>query len=144
MKKQTAHEHDYSRDAKSWLQWADHTYAGARTLFHSGNFFLWFPAAILGHQSLEMYLKAALILQGHRVARGDVWGHDLSALAKKLSAKIPTLPSELKENLQVFTDYFNELRYPTKLMNVTGLGEEEGDLLDKLGRILRPYAEERR
>jgi HEPN domain-containing protein len=131
---------DYSRDSASWLQWADHTYAGARTLFHSGNFFLWFPAAILGHQALEMYLKAALIKRGHSISRSDVWGHDLTQLVKLLFTK-RRLPRQLKKDLQIFTDYFNELRYPSRLVKVEELGEEQGKLLDGLVWNLRPLAE---
>ena len=131
----------YSRDAETWRQWADATYAGARTLFHSENFQLWFPAAILGHQALEMYLKAALIRRGHAVAPEDIWGHDLSALAEKLAAKDSRVPPTIGGQLQVFTDYFNELRYPCELVNVSGLGESEGQLLDERAGTLRPYAE---
>ena len=131
----------YSTDAKTWIQWADHTHAGARALFESENPFLWFSAAILGHQALEMYLKAALIRRGHRIARQDIWGHDLVELAMKLQAKVNSFPTHLTPDLQVFTHYFNELRYPAELLNVAGLGQEEGALLDKLVKSLRPFAE---
>ena len=130
----------YSKDSASWLQWADHTYAGARTLFHSGNFFLWFPAAILGNQALEKYLKAALIVRGHAVSKNDVWGHDLVTLAEQLFAR-GQAPSNLMEDLSVFSNYFNELRYPQRLLKVEGLGEVEGNLLDNLVRNLRSLAE---
>jgi HEPN domain-containing protein len=131
----------YSEDDETWLQWGDVTYTGAHTLFHSDDVSLWFPAAILGHQALEMYLKAALILRGHRVVRTDILGHDLRQLASKLSAKGCALPLNLLEKLDVFTNYFNELRYPVELVKVKGLGEAERDLLDELVSVLRPMAQ---
>lgn len=131
----------YSTDAETWLQWADHTHAGARTLFESDNPVLWFSAAILGHQALEMYLKAALIRQGHRVGCEDVWGHDLVELARRLQAKVSSFPARLMPDLQVFTHYFNELRYPAELLNVAGLSQEEGAILENLVQSLRPFAE---
>ena len=131
-------KHDYSTDADSWLQWADHTYKGARTLFNSGDFLLWFPAAILGHHALEMYLKAALMRKGHRAVKGDVWGHDLITLFNKLVMKVPALPNDLPRKLAVFNDYFDELRYPQVLLKVEGLGEDEGRLLDDLVRVTCP------
>jgi len=120
---------------------AEITYAGAYTLFHTKNPFLWFPAAILGHQALEMYLKAALIRQGHTVAPQDVWGHDLPKLAEQLAASVTTFPLEMIEELRVFNNYFDELRYPKELDNVEGLGEFEAVLLDKLVNKLKAYAE---
>jgi len=85
--------------------------------------------------------KAALIGRGHAVAPEDVWGHDLSTLAEKLAANDSRVPPAIGGQLQVFTDYFNELRYPCELVNVSGLGKSEGQLLDELVRTLRPYAE---
>src|SRR5713226_6005382 len=67
----------FSSDSNTWLTWAEATYAGAQTLFRSDNALVWFPAAVLGHHALEMFLKAALIRKGHRVNEKDVWGHDL-------------------------------------------------------------------
>ncbi len=87
-----------------------------------------------------MYLKAALIVRGHSISQNAVWGHDLNQLAKLLFTK-RSLPRQLKKDLQIFTDFFNELRYPSKLVKVEGLGEDEGKLLDILVRNLRPLAE---
>jgi HEPN domain-containing protein len=131
---------DYSSDADSWLDWAEATYAGAQTLFLSDNSLAWFPAAILGHQALEMFLKATLLRKGRRIAKKDVWGHDLCALAHKLVNKGVALAPQFLEDLQKFADYFNELRYPTKLRSVSGLGKEEGFLLRALVQVLRPHA----
>ena len=131
---------DYSSDADTWLIWAEATYAGARTLFLSDNAMVWFPAAVLGHQALEMFLKAALIRKGHRVAKADVWGHDLCALAQKLINRNAVSTPEFMQELQRFTDYFNELRYPASLKNVEGLGQEHGVLLEALVEALRPHA----
>lgn len=87
-----------------------------------------------------MYLKAALILRGHSICRTDVWGHDLTQLAKQLFEKRP-MPPQLEKDLQILTNYFNELRYPSNLKSVQGLGEDEGRLLDILVRNLGPLAE---
>jgi HEPN domain-containing protein len=124
----------YSDDDETWLIWAETTYAGAATLFRSDNILLWFPAAILGHQALEKYLKAALIVRGHRVT-------PLRELANELTAKGPSFPSNFLEKLDIFTNYFNELCYPAELVKVKGLGEAESDLLDELVSILKPLAQ---
>jgi HEPN domain-containing protein len=130
----------YSSDADTWLNWAEATYAGAQTIFLSDNALAWFPAAILGHQALEMFLKAALIRKGRRVTKTDVWGHDLCALARELVNQGVVLTPQFMLELQKFTDYFNELRYPAKLKNVSGLGQQEGFLPEALVQVLRPHA----
>jgi HEPN domain-containing protein len=130
----------YSRDAETWLSWADCTHRGAEVLFNMGDPSLWFPAAILGHQALEMYLKAALIRTGRRVAPGNVWGHDLLELADMLASSVGPFPPTFRKQLKVFNDYFNELRYPQGLSNVKGLGEGEGLWLDSLVKMLGKYA----
>jgi HEPN domain-containing protein len=131
---------DYSSDADTWLNWAEATYSGAQTLFLTDNVLVWFPAAILGHQALEMFLKAALIRKGRRIVKKEVWGHDLRGLAGELVDHGVSFTSQFMSELQKFTDYFNELRYPAKLQNVSGLGQEESLLLEALVGILRPYA----
>jgi len=87
-----------------------------------------------------MFLKAALIRKGHRISKTDVWGHDLCVLARILINHGSAWTPEFMSELQKFTDYFNELRYPASLKNVEGLGQEHGVLLDALVNILRPYA----
>lgn len=109
-------------------------------LFSYGDPFLWFPAAILGHQALEMFLKGALIRAGFEISYQDAWGHDLAGLAEKLAKRHPDFPADLIEQLQTFTNYFDELRYPTKLNYVDGVGEREDLMLDDLVTKLRPYA----
>jgi HEPN domain-containing protein len=132
---------DFSADAPTWLQWAEQTYAGAHILFNDGNPFLWFPAAFLGHQALEMFLKAALIKQGRRVIKGDVWGHNLVDLASELGKTGAVFPFGFLADLQRFNDCFDELRYPHPAIKVQELGAIEGELLDALVQILRPLAE---
>lgn len=131
---------DYSADADTWLNWAEATYAGAQTLFASDNALVWFPAVFLSQQALEMFLKAALIRKSHRVVRGDVWDHDLCALARKLINHGAVLTPEFMAELQKFTDYFNELRYPSNLKNVMELSQHEGVRLEQLVEVIRPYA----
>jgi hypothetical protein len=50
----------YARDYALWRDSASITYTAATTLFDTGDPFLMFPAATLGHHALEMYLKAGL------------------------------------------------------------------------------------
>lgn len=128
---------DYSADADTWLQWAEQTYTGSRVLFNEGNPFLWFSAALLGHQALEMFLKAALIKRGRRVAKDDVWGHDLVSLARELESSGIDFSLWLLNDLQKFNDFFEELRYPQPAANVLELGSEEGELLDALVGALK-------
>jgi HEPN domain-containing protein len=131
---------DYSADATTWLQWADQTYAGASILFNPDNPFLWFSAACLGHQALEMYIKSALIRRGRRVVKGDVWGHDLVGLAGELAKSGAVFPYGLISSLQDFNDFFEELRYPHPVVKVQDLGATEVGRLRALVAILRPLA----
>jgi HEPN domain-containing protein len=132
----------YASDAGTWLIWAENTYAGALELFRADSPSLWFPAALLGHQALEMYLKAALIRAGHTIGpSAKAWGHDLVALANELADSAPAFPSAIQDDLQTFTDFFNELRYPMELNAVKGLGQEHGGLLVELVERIRPLAE---
>src|SRR5260370_9029892 len=79
--------------------------AAAKTLFETGDPFLLFPAATLGHHALEMYLKAGLVANGMTVfnpkdlnkldvgvnlAKADcAWGHNLVELAETLAQRNP-------------------------------------------------------
>jgi HEPN domain-containing protein len=132
---------DYSTNAHSWSHWAQHAYAAAQALFANGNPFLWFGAAVLGHQAVEMCLKAILIGQGHRVTKGDVWGHDLIGLMKQVQDSGVRLPPELEDDFRVFNSFFNELRYPTALKEVSGFGQEEGERLRRILLVLGPFAD---
>jgi hypothetical protein len=53
---------NYSRDWWLWRNWAAIDYRGCKILFQTGDPFLFFPAATLGHHAPEMYLKSALIV----------------------------------------------------------------------------------
>jgi HEPN domain-containing protein len=128
----------FSADAETWLQWAEQTYAGAHVLFNNGNPFLWFPAAFLGEQALEMFLKAALIKQGRQVFKGDGWGHNLADLASELAKTGFNFPPGFVDDLRTFNDFFEELRYPQPARKAQELGSMEGVLLDYLVKVLRP------
>jgi HEPN domain-containing protein len=132
---------DYSASAHSWSHWAKRIYSAAQTLFANENPSLWFGAAVLGHQAIEMCLKAILIGQGHRVVKGDVWGHDLLALMKQVQDSGIKLPPEFEEDFRVFNSFFNELRYPTALNEVSGFGQEEGERLRRILWVLGPFAD---
>lgn len=95
----------YARSVRDWRDLAKVNYVAASALFASGNPFLVFPAATLGHHALEMYLKAALIREGmtafdpNKLSRLDpsvglrredcAWGHNLVRLAEELSRRRP-------------------------------------------------------
>src|SRR5207253_5530390 len=95
----------YAKDARAWRDFAKVNYVASVALFASGNPFLYFPAATLGHHALEMYLKAALISEGITIFDSNrlklldpalgltkaecAWGHSLVALAEQLSKKRP-------------------------------------------------------
>ena len=95
----------YARDFALWRDWAAINYRAALRLFETGDPFLWFPAATLGHHALEMYLKSAMIANGMTVfdpnkvkaldpgidlrAEECAWGHILVQLAEKLSQRNP-------------------------------------------------------
>lgn len=129
---------DFSADAETWLQWAEQTYAGAHLLFHNGNPLLWFPAAFLGQQALEMFLKAAMMKQGRRVILGDEWGHNHIDLASELAKTGFNFPAGFVEDLQTFNEFFEQLRFPNPARKVHELGPMEGVLLTYLVKILRP------
>jgi len=96
----------YARDSSLWRDWAAIDYRAAKTLFETGDPFLLFPAATLGHHALEMYLKSALIANGMTVfdpnkvksldtgtnlhAEDCAWGHDLVRLAETLAQRNAT------------------------------------------------------
>jgi HEPN domain-containing protein len=129
---------DFSADAETWLQWAEQTYAGARVLFNNGNPSVWLPAAFLGHQALEMFLKAALIKQSRGAVKGDVWGHYLVDLVSELAKTGFNFPPGFVDDLQTFNNFFEELRFPGPARKVQELGSMEGVLLDYLVKVLRP------
>lgn len=96
----------YARDARTWEQAARFSHAAAVQLFTCDNKIVTcIPAATLAHQALEMFLKAALIVEGmtvfnpkhlHRLdpamglTKHDcIWGHQLVGHAKLLSARRP-------------------------------------------------------
>jgi hypothetical protein len=93
----------YAKDARTWRDFATMEYTASIALFRSGNPFVFFAAATLGHHSLEMYLKAALINTGMTIfnparvkflspgtalAQADcAWGHVLVDLADALALR---------------------------------------------------------
>jgi hypothetical protein len=86
-----------------------------------------------------MYLKAALIRDGHRIQKGDVWGHDLPSLLKELAIG-KQFPQLVFDAAETFNWYFDEFRYPRELNKVEGIGESEGWLLEDAIQYLLPYA----
>jgi HEPN domain-containing protein len=130
----------YRNEPTAWLQLADNSLRGARLLHKEGDAFLWFPAALLGHHALEMFLKAALIRQGAKVEPNGAWGHDLVKLATSLDTGATTASPGFWETLKIFSDYLEKLRYPQQLDQVRRLSEEEFDQLTEAAKFLRPFA----
>lgn len=114
--KKTIKPDKYAQDPRAWRDFAQVNYSASIYLFESHNPFLIFSAATLGHHSLEMYLKAALICEGCTVfdpnkikhldpsiklQKADcAWGHDLVALARQLAARRPDF--DLSEPMGTF------------------------------------------
>ena len=131
----------YANNADAWLANGSIFSRAAKLLFEQGDPFLYFPAALLGQQALEMLLKAALIRSGSSIAPEDVWGHRLVDLSKKLteSGQI-SLPEMFFEVAKKFDDFFRELRYPQELKKVEELGSDDGWHLDWAVGVILPYA----
>lgn len=105
----------YARDPRAWRDFASINHLASTSLFDSGNPFLYLTAATLGHHSLEMYLKAALICEGmtvfdpHKINSLDpsvglkrtdcAWGHSLVDLAAELSKRRPDFDLSAQLNI---------------------------------------------
>jgi hypothetical protein len=96
----------FARDARTWRDVARINHAAAVELFQSeNNIITCIPAATLAHLTLEMFLKAALLVEGMTVfdpkcvkrldpslglsQKDCVWGHCLVEHAKRLSERNP-------------------------------------------------------
>jgi len=131
----------YANNADAWLANGSIFSRASKVLFERGDPLLYFPAALLGQQALEMLLKAALIRNGSVIAREDVWGHKLVDLAEKLIASGQiSLPDLFFEVAKKFDDFFSELRYPQEIKKVEGLGTDDGWHLDWAVGVILPYA----
>ena len=156
----------YARDADAWLKHGQIIYTAARTLFDDGNVYLYFSAATLGHACLEVLMKGILIQEGmvsfdpkliKRLTgavlneKDCVWGHSLIQLAEDLERRVGFDLSEemevhnilhpppftVRQALEYFEPFFEELRYPHSLERVKGFGGGDELILDELvARIL--------
>jgi hypothetical protein len=93
----------YANDAAAWLLSARVSYEASRRLFETEDLLMVFPAATLGHEAIEKYLKTALICTGATICnpvefkvlintgklkKNDcAWGHDIVALGEMLAAR---------------------------------------------------------
>jgi len=128
----------YTTSPDTWCTHGEIFAQAANNLFTAGNPLLYFPAALLGHQALEMLLKAALLRRGCKIS--EAWGHNLVGLAERLTADGSiSLHGRVFEVAKAFDAYFKELRYPQELQDVQELGDEAEHLEDAT-RYLLPYA----
>jgi hypothetical protein len=127
---------------------------------------LYFSAAPLGHSCLEVLMKGILIqegmvsfdprlikrLTGAVLQEHDcVWGHSLMKLAEELERRtkfslaeemehhsiVHPAPFTVRQGLELFDPFFEELRYPHGLERVESFGEGDEHILDELvSRIL--------
>jgi hypothetical protein len=122
---------------------------------------LYFSAATLGHSCLEVLMKAILIQEGmvsfdprliKRLTgtvlqeKDCVWGHSLMKLAEELERRtkfslaeemeysgiVHPAPFTVRQGLELFDPFFEELRYPHGLERVTGFGGGDEHILDEL------------
>jgi hypothetical protein len=117
----------YAKNASAWRDSGHINYSASKYLFASGNPFLYFPAATLGHLALETYLKALLIAGGMTAcnpkivskldpslglkASDCVWDHKLPALARAFASKRPDFDLATK-----FTMFALVLQMPMTLL----------------------------
>jgi len=137
----------YALDPRAWRDLGKHNYKASMYLFESHDVMLVFAAATLGHHALEMFLKAALILEGAavfdpakvsrldpsvRLDAGDcVWGHNLVVLARKLAARRPDF--DLKQPMIFLMPW----HVPTQTMCVNPTIEQGFELFDPFFSELR-------
>jgi hypothetical protein len=157
-------------DSFGWALFAQFSHKGARALFSAQDTTLVFPASVLAHSAIEMYLKAALIKAGCavfnprdvkkvdpalRLEKSDcAWGHNLMKLGLQFASReagfdlqavildrFPTRSGGLTVEgaLEIFDPYFSEIRYPSPIEKLDGIGPAYGVLLDKLVERLLPF-----
>jgi hypothetical protein len=96
-------------------------------------------------------LDPALGIQKHDCA----WAHKLIVLARQLAEKRPEfdlaapanfpcywfheVPQTLEGGFGIFDSFFFELRYPTELRDLKGVGQHERELLNELVESLQPF-----
>lgn len=128
----------YMNDPDTWCAHGEVFGKAAAALFSERNPFFCFPAALVGHQALEMLLKAALLRRGLKI--GEIWGHDLVELANRLASNGAHLHDEVIDVAKTFNTYFEELRYPREPQNVGHLGKADGERLKDAISYVLPYA----
>ncbi len=160
----------HASDAFTWAVNAQFNYLGSQTLFQTGNPALSFPASVLAHSAIEMYLKAALIGVGCIVfdpkslrsvdpalglTKSDcAWGHHLLKLGRQFASRearfdlkavildrFPMRSGRLTVEgaLEIFDPYFWEIRYPSPIEKLHGIGPAYGVPLGKLVERLLPF-----
>lgn len=153
----------YARDAETWLTYGKVIYSAARVLFDGAHASpdLYFSAATLGHNSLEVLMKGILIqegmvsfdprlikrLTGAALQQQDcIWGHSLIKLAEELDQRtgldldeqmkyhdiLRPSPFTVRQALELFDPFFEELRYPHALELVKDFGGGDECILDEL------------
>lgn len=160
----------HATDAFTWALYAQFNYLGAQSLFETGSPMLSFPASVLAHSAIEMYLKAALIGVGCivfnpkdvtkvdpalRLRKSDcAWDHQLPQLGKQFASRearfdlkaviadrFPVRSGSLTVEgaLEIFNPFFWEIRYPSPIKNLHGIGPMYGSVLKRLVEKLTPF-----
>ena len=94
-----------------WVDYADRSYIATRLLSLT-SFML--DAPLNAHRSIELYLKAYLVSNGNRAAKGGTaWGHNLDKLRKYCEGHDNEFSNtDLKRRIIFFQRYFDFVRYP--------------------------------
>jgi HEPN domain-containing protein len=94
---------DTKKTVQYWLEGSLYDLETAESLWESGRY----PYALFfGHLAIEKLLKAVVVRQTGAHAP---FTHSLILLASKLTFEIPT---EIRDNLGLFMEFYSEARYP--------------------------------
>jgi hypothetical protein len=106
-------------------------------------------APVSCHRTIELYLKAFLVSQGEKSAKGKVvWGHDLKRLSESCAQhKKDFADQEFNRRVDFFQRYFDFVRYPSEIDWSDGQGMIWFSIdscilpLDELVAFIRPRIE---
>ena len=134
-----------SQQGKLWVMWADQDWVSSRILYLETLPQLWPAAGLLGHKSLEQYLKAFLRSNGEKTEWGGDSGHNLIKLEKhcKRYDRFFENPTVI-HRFQIFYDIYRGWRYPARVRGsalspeVEFMGDNHLLELDETVAMVRP------